>query len=278
MAGILLCAVAPSFMLLFIGRILQPVNSGVLLPLVTVVPTFVYPSNKCGTAMGTVGIVMTVGPTIGPVVGGPVIGDFGWRPIFIGIAAVTLVTPVGGTMIFKNVGELKSLKLNTLSVILSTTVFGGLLYGLPSASAMGWNSPIVVISTVAGLVAFITFVYKQAKLDEPLLCVGTLTTRNFRNSAILATLINAVVATTDAALSALIQNVPGQSVTVTDMVMPPAVAVSIVLSSVAGVALGKSDPHDVGVGGLTLMAISLGLLGTISTRTSALFITVLRIL
>ena len=38
MVGTLLCAVAPNFMLLLVGRILQSAGSGVLLPLVAVVP------------------------------------------------------------------------------------------------------------------------------------------------------------------------------------------------------------------------------------------------
>ena len=82
---------------------------------------------------------MAAGPAIGPVVGGLVIDSFGWRPMFIGIAVVALVILVGGTMMLKNVSELKNPKLNILSVILSTIAFGGLLYGFSSASTMGWS-------------------------------------------------------------------------------------------------------------------------------------------
>ena len=274
MVGTLLCAVAPNFMLLLVGRILQSAGSGVLLPLVAVVPMLVYPPDKRGTAMGMAGIVMAAGPAIGPVVGGLVIDSFGWRPMFIGIAVVALVILVGGTMMLKNVSELKNPKLNILSVILSTIAFGGLLYGFSSASTMGWASPVVITSIVVGLVAFVAFVYKQVKLDEPLLRVDTLATRNFRNSVILVTLINAAVAATNVTLPIFIQNVLGQSATVTGMVMLPAAAVGIILSPVAGAAFDKFGPRGVGIGGLALMTISLGLLGTINTRTSVLFVAV----
>lgn len=177
-------------------------------------------------------------------------------------------------MMLKNVSELKNPKLNVLSVILSTIAFGGLLYGFSSASTMGWASPVVITSIVVGLVAFVAFVYKQVKLDEPLLRVDTLATRNFRNSAILVTLINAAVAATNVTLPIFIQNVLGQSATVTGMVMLPAAAVGIILSPVAGAAFDKFGPRGVGIGGLALMTISLGLLGTINTRTSVLFVAV----
>ena len=55
MVGTLLCAVAPNFVLLLVGRILQSAGSGVLLPLVAVVPMLVYPPDKRGTAMGMPG-------------------------------------------------------------------------------------------------------------------------------------------------------------------------------------------------------------------------------
>ena len=74
--GTLLCAVAPDFVLLIVGRVLQAAGSGVLMPLVSVVPMLVFPVEKRGTAMGMAGIVMSAGPAVGPVVGGAVIDAY----------------------------------------------------------------------------------------------------------------------------------------------------------------------------------------------------------
>ena len=49
-------------MLLIVGRVLQAAGSGVLMPLVSVVPMLVFPVEKRGTAMGMAGIVMSAGP------------------------------------------------------------------------------------------------------------------------------------------------------------------------------------------------------------------------
>ena len=48
--GTLLCAAAPDFLFLIIGRVLQAAGSGVLMPLVSVVPMLVFPVEKRGTA------------------------------------------------------------------------------------------------------------------------------------------------------------------------------------------------------------------------------------
>ena len=80
-AGTALCAAAPTFFLLICGRVLQAAASGVLLPLVSVVPMLVFPVEKRGTAMGVAGIVMSAGPAVGPVLGGAIIDAYSQEPL-----------------------------------------------------------------------------------------------------------------------------------------------------------------------------------------------------
>ena len=126
--GTLLCAAAPDFLFLIIGRVLQAAGSGVLMPLVSVVPMLVFPVEKRGTAMGMAGIVMSAGPAVGPVVGGAVIDTYGWRTMIGAIVPLAILVLVLGVFMLKNVGELKNPKLDLPSVVLSTIAFGGLLY------------------------------------------------------------------------------------------------------------------------------------------------------
>ena len=133
--GTLLCAVAPDFLLLIVGRVLQAAGSGVLMPLVSVVPMLVFPVEKRGTAMGMAGIVMSAGPAVGPVVGGAVIDAYGWRAMIGSIVPLSLVVLLLGVFMLKNVGELKNPKLDILSVVVSPAlrrlVGGALLCSVP---------------------------------------------------------------------------------------------------------------------------------------------------
>src|SRR5699024_3907176 len=56
--GTLCAALAPSFSVLFIGRVLQAVGTGLLLPLMYNVVLVIIPPQKRGTAMGFIGFVM----------------------------------------------------------------------------------------------------------------------------------------------------------------------------------------------------------------------------
>ena len=229
--GTLLCAAAPDFLFLIIGRVLQAAGSGVLMPLVSVVPMLVFPVEKRGTAMGVAGIVMSAGPAVGPVVGGAVIDTYGWRTMIGAIVPLAILVLVLGVFMLKNVGELKNPKLDLPSVVLSTIAFGGLLYGFSSASSMGWGNPVVLGSIVAGVVCLVLFVVRQGKIEDPLLQLGTLKTREFRVAAIIVTLINAACLVTNTLLPLLLQTSLGASAFETGMAMLPAAAVGIITVS-----------------------------------------------
>lgn len=274
-AGSALCAVAPGFGILLVGRVLQAAGAGVMLPLVATVPLLVFPVEKRGTAMGMAGIVMAAGPAIGPVVGGAVIDSMGWRAMLWGIAALAAVILVAGVFLLENVGELKSPTLDVPSVILTIVAFGLLLYGFSSASDMGWTNPVIVACILVGAVALVLFVRRQLRLEQPLLNLSTLKVRRFAVAAIVVTLINAAVAGTNVFLPIFLQNVLGVSAFTTGMVMLPAAIVGIVLSPVTGVLFDRRGPRGLAISGMVVLAGALLALGGIGMGTSVIVVGVL---
>lgn len=222
--------------------------------------------------MGMAGIVMSAGPAVGPVVGGAVIDTYGWRTMIGAIVPLAILVLVLGIFMLKNVGELKNPKLDLLSVVLSTIAFGGLLYGFSSASSMGWGSPVVLGSIVAGVVCLVLFVVRQGKIEDPLLQLGTLKTREFRVAAIIVTLINAACLVTNTLLPLLLQTSLGASAFETGMAMLPAAAVGIIISPISGVVFDKFGPRAISIVGLALMTGALFLLSLSTVNTPILVV------
>lgn len=256
-AGTVLCALCPSYWFLIAGRVAQAAGAGILMPLVGTVPLLVFPVELRGTAMGVAGIVMAAGPAVGPVLGGLVIDAWGWRPMFLIIAALAFAIMVLGIPLMKNVGTLKDPKLDIASVVLSTIAFGGLLFGFSSASDAGWTSPMVIVPALVGVVALVMFVRRQLALEVPMLELRCLKTPNFLIAALMVTLINAAVAATNVILPLLVQNGMGASATTTGMVMLPASIAGIVLSPISGMLFDRMGPRLVTVGGMAVIAGSL---------------------
>jgi MFS family permease len=74
--GLLLSVTAPNFTLLLMGRLIQGIAVGISMPLVQNVLTLIFPKNKRGLAMGIAGIVINLGPALGPTISGLVVDHY----------------------------------------------------------------------------------------------------------------------------------------------------------------------------------------------------------
>src|SRR6202012_1329628 len=93
--GSLLCALAPNILLLIVFRVLQGIGGGMVVPLCFVILTHEAGPKRVGRLMAVGGIPILLGPIGGPVLGGWVLGAYGWEWIFlinlpIGLIALVL--------------------------------------------------------------------------------------------------------------------------------------------------------------------------------------------
>ncbi|MFM2321204.1 MAG: putative transport protein HsrA, partial [Actinomycetota bacterium] len=77
--GTLLCAIAPAFAVLVIGRVVQASGAGLMFPLLMTTIMVLVPEGSRGRIMGNIGIIMSVAPAIGPSFGGLVLNFANWR-------------------------------------------------------------------------------------------------------------------------------------------------------------------------------------------------------
>ncbi|MCR2805902.1 DHA2 family efflux MFS transporter permease subunit [Paenibacillus soyae] len=170
-AGTLVAAVAPGFELLLLGRVLQASGTGLLFPLLTNVVFSIVALEKRGSAMGTIGIVITFAPAIGPTLSGIIVEHFSWRVLFYSVIPIALFVMAFAYLKLKNVTETSRPRIDVFSLLLSTLGFGGLVYGASSAGeGHGSLLSVEVLAPIAvGAAALILFVIRQLRLQEPLL-------------------------------------------------------------------------------------------------------------
>src|SRR5690625_2010020 len=87
--GTLFSAIAIDFNTLIIGRIIQSIGAGIMMPLMQSVFLLMFPVRKRGMAMGLVGLVISFAPAIGPTISGWIITTFSWRAVFY------IILPIG---------------------------------------------------------------------------------------------------------------------------------------------------------------------------------------
>ncbi|WP_235948595.1 DHA2 family efflux MFS transporter permease subunit [Candidatus Frankia alpina] len=83
LVGSVLCGIAWSASSLIAFRIVQGAGGGLLLPLMQAILAQAAGPERLGRLMATVAIPALLTPVLGPVIGGVLIDDFGWRWIFL---------------------------------------------------------------------------------------------------------------------------------------------------------------------------------------------------
>ncbi|MBN1967000.1 MAG: MFS transporter, partial [Anaerolineae bacterium] len=82
-AASVLCGLSPSVGFLIGFRALQGIGAAMMMALGMAIITEAFPPNERGRALGISGTVVSVGISIGPTLGGLLIGTVGWRAIFL---------------------------------------------------------------------------------------------------------------------------------------------------------------------------------------------------
>ncbi len=83
LAGSVLCGLAWSIESLIAFRVVQGLGGGLILPLVQAVLARAAGPRRMGRVMSLIGIPGQLAPILGPVLGGVILGSFGWRWIFL---------------------------------------------------------------------------------------------------------------------------------------------------------------------------------------------------
>ncbi|MEB8127117.1 DHA2 family efflux MFS transporter permease subunit [Staphylococcus succinus] len=187
--GSLVCGLSGSFTMMMAGRVLQAIGAGVLMPLGTNVFMTIFPPEKRGAAMGTLGIAMILAPAIGPTLSGYIVENYHWNVMFYGMFIIGLVSLAIAYIWFRVYQVTTNPKADVPGIIFSTIGFGALLYGFSEAGNNTWSSPIVVISLILGVIFIAAFVIRELTMRVPMLSMEVLKYSGFT----LTTVINMIV-------------------------------------------------------------------------------------
>ncbi|KAA9148129.1 multidrug efflux MFS transporter [Amycolatopsis acidicola] len=224
LVGTALAAVAPTFAVLLVGRVVQASGTAVMMPLLMTTLMSVVPEDDRGRVMGTVTLSISVAPALGPAVSGLILQLGSWRLLFVAVLPIAAVVTVFGLRKMENVGEPESGTIDWPSVALATLGFGGLVYGLSlfggESGGFGPGGAIVL----CGLAAIAIFVARQRKLQRrgtPLLDLRVLRHRTYALSLVLMTIGFLAMLGSMILLPLYLQNLRGLSPLQTGLLVMP---------------------------------------------------------
>ncbi|HRD56110.1 MAG TPA: DHA2 family efflux MFS transporter permease subunit [Parachlamydiaceae bacterium] len=182
------CGLAWSLPSLIIFRIIQGATGGTLIPLSQSLLLKNYPPDKKGLALGFWSTVVIVAPILGPILGGWITDNYGWRWIFyinipIGFLSTYLTYAlIGG---HKQLTEKKPLDL--IGLILLIAAVGSLQVMLDKGDQWDWfSSPFILKLAFVSFVGFYFFIPWNYLSKNPVVDFSCFCYRNFTIATILS--------------------------------------------------------------------------------------------
>ena len=187
-----LCSTATSIDAMIVYRAMQGFIGGAMIPSVYAASFILFGREGSGKALVALGIIVTMAPTLGPVIGGWLTDNLSWHWLF-------LVNIVPGILITFGVWAFVDLdrptagllgKIDLIGLIMMALFFGGLEFVLEEGPRHDWlQDPTVFRWAVAAIVGCIGFFWRAATAEEPIVRLKPFANFNFSAGTVLGAVL-----------------------------------------------------------------------------------------
>ncbi|MER2107311.1 MAG: DHA2 family efflux MFS transporter permease subunit [Solibacillus sp.] len=275
--GSLLGALAPNFTVLLVGRFVQALATGIILPLMFSVVMLIFPVQKRGAVMGIVGIILTAGPALGPSIAGVIVSSLSWHYIFWMMVVVYIIVLFLAFAKVDNVSNVTRPKIDLLSLISSTFGFGGVVFALATLAEKSISEPIVWAPLVVGLVLLVIFGTRQTKMDEPMIDLSVFKNPMFTLGVALMVATMFMILSVAILIPMFLKTVLGFAALTAGLCMLPGNVLNIIMSPIVGVNFDKVGAKIFTRIGFTMILVSMIVFLTTISATTATWIIIVNL-
>lgn len=267
--GTIICAMAPTFSVLLVGRLFQAIGTGLLIPIIFNTFLLIYPPHRRGAVMGLVGFVIMFAPAIGPTLSGVIVEYLGWRYLFIIVIPFAIFSIVFAYKFLVNVSEVTKPKVDVISIIYSTLGFGGVVFGFSSVgdSEAGFLAPIVYVSISIGVISLVLFCLRQLKLEEPVIDIRVFKYPMFSVGVVFFIIVIMAMFASEIILPMFMQGPLALTAAKAGLILLPGSLLNGLLSPVMGHLFDKLGPRKLMIPGSIFLCGALFVFSTIDLET-----------
>ncbi|MFI0979293.1 MFS transporter [Streptomyces sp. NPDC021093] len=258
------------------GRALQGIGAAAIVPTGMSLLTTTFPEGpQRDRALGISGTLLSLGFTVGMVLGGVLTDALGWRSTMGLLALFTLIVlPLAPGILT----ESRNPERPRLDIPGAITVTGGLLsliYALSTAAERGFGGTDVIVTLVAGLALLTAFVLIEAKAKAPLVSLPMLRRPSVAWGNLGGLITFATMTTVVFVLTLYLQEILHLSASQTGLVFGVQGVLSVVAGTLTPKVVGRVGARRTLVVSLLLQGLLMAALVTVGEESGALLVTVL---
>lgn len=273
--GSILCGTADSIVELSIYRAIQGIGGGALIPIAFTIMFDTVPVDQRGKLGGLFGAVFGLSSIFGPLLGAYITDYISWKWIFyvnipLGILALFFIA-----FFYKESPVHSKQKIDWWGAVTLVGAIVSVMFALElGGNEYAWNSVIIIGLFAAFAVMFISFIYIERKVAEPIISFPMFQVRLFTMSNALGLFSGMAFITASVYIPIYIQGVLGGTATNSGLVLLPMMLGSVVSATTGGFLMSKLSYRTIMIPFTLLLAVGMILLTTLTPDTGRLFVTV----
>ena len=252
-----LCGLAHGVWWLVAARVAQAVGASLLMANGPAIVMMSFPGPTRGRAMGTIGMVVSLGALAGPALGGLLMGLWGWPALFFLNLPIGLLGAALSHVVLPD-DKRKTLEPFDLSGALIYAVgMVSLLLAAGHGGQWGWSSPAALGAYVLAGCALAVFLRRQARAESPLVDLSLFRIKPLALGNLASLLCFMALFANIILLPFLLTDVAGMTAADTGLVLAMHPLVMVVAAPLAGLASERAPAPLLTAGGLVVLACAL---------------------
>ncbi len=253
-----LCGLAESLPQIVLYRFLQGVGGAALVPLSQAVLFDINSPKDFGRAMSIWGIGVTMGPILGPALGGWLTDDYNWRWVFYINLPIGVIAFAGLFFTMPESRNAQSSRFDFLGFGSLSLAIASLQVMLDRGQLLDWfSSREITLEAIIAGTAFYVFLVHTFSYSKPFLNPALFKDRNFVAANVFIFVVGVVMFATLALLPPMLQNQMRYPVILTGLVTAPRGIGTLAGMFIVGRLVTRFDVRAIMAVGLVLTAYSL---------------------
>jgi EmrB/QacA subfamily drug resistance transporter len=245
----LACGLAPNVAVLITARAVQGVGAAGMFTATTALLSAAYQGRDRGTAFGVWGAVNGGAAALGPILGGLLTEQFGWRSIFLVNLPVAAVAVFMATRVLVDSPHRGRRRIDVPGAVAFTACAAAITYALIQSNTDGWSSAAVLGLFGFAAVALIAFIVIELRTPDPVLDLALLRSPSFAGLMTAGLLLSAGAFAHLTYTSIWLQSILGLSPIKAGLAVSPLALTAFVVAGFGGKHLGKLAPQwPIGLG------------------------------
>ena len=270
MVGSVVSGFAGSFWVLVLGRAIQGLGMGTVMPLSQTIIGDIIPARQRGKYQGLMGAVFGVTSVAGPLAGGFITDHWGWRWLFFAAVPIGLATTAVIARFLHLPHERREARIDYPGIATLTVALVSLLLATSlGGTTWAWGSPQILGLYAVGLVTLVVFVLVEARAEEPVIPLRLFRSRVFTAANIASFAVSMVMFGSIIYIPVYAQGVLGVDATNSGLILMPLMLGLIVMGILAGLVITRTGRYKaIMLTGVAVMGAGLYLLTRLTATSS----------